>query len=98
MLPAQRMPLRSISIISWSIRQSGVRLWALPTPFDFSDWATVTPRVDWSYHDDEYNDALNDPRLYQDSYHLLNASIVMETNDGRWESMLGSRTSRTKST
>ncbi|MCB1695056.1 MAG: TonB-dependent receptor [Pseudomonadales bacterium] len=56
---------------------------------DFSDWATVTPRVDWSYHDDEYNDALNDPRLYQDSYHLLNASIVMETNDGRWESMLG---------
>jgi iron complex outermembrane receptor protein len=58
---------------------------------DLGDWATLTPRVDWSFHDEQYNDAINDPHLFQDDYTLLNASIVLQTNDGRWESILAFR-------
>ena len=59
--------------------------------FDLGDWATLTPRVDWSYTDEQYNDAVNEPRLFQDSYDMLNASFQFETNDGRWESVLAFR-------
>jgi iron complex outermembrane receptor protein len=58
---------------------------------DVGDWATLTPRVDWSYTDEQYNDAVNEPRLFQDSYDMLNASFHFETNDGRWESVLAFR-------
>lgn len=59
--------------------------------FDVGDWATVKPRVDWSYHDSQYNDAVNEPRLYQPSYTLLNAAVKLQTNDGRWEGILAVR-------
>lgn len=58
---------------------------------DLGEWATLTPRVDWSYHDEQYNDAVNEPRLFQDSYDMLNAAFTLETNDGRWESVLAFR-------
>lgn len=59
--------------------------------FDLGDWATLTPRVDWSYHDEQENDAVNTPQLHQDSYDMFNASFSLETNDGRWESLLSFR-------
>ena len=58
---------------------------------DLGDWGTLTPRIDWSFHDEEYNDALNDPRLFQDDYTLLNAAISLQTNDERWEAILAFR-------
>jgi iron complex outermembrane receptor protein len=58
---------------------------------DIGDWATVIPRVDWSFHDEQHNDALNDPLLFQDDYNLLNAAITLQTNDGRWEGILAFR-------
>lgn len=58
---------------------------------DLGDWATLTPRVDWSFHDEQYNDAINDPHLFQEDYTLLNAAITLQTNDGRWESILAFR-------
>lgn len=58
---------------------------------DLADWATLTPRVDWSYHDEQANDALNTPQIIQDSYDLLNVSMALETNDGKWEGMLAFR-------
>ena len=59
--------------------------------FDVGDWGTLTPRADWSFHDSQYNDAINDPHLYQDDYTLLNAAITLLTNDGRWEGILAFR-------
>ncbi len=59
--------------------------------FNVGDWATVKPRVDWSFHDSQYNDAVNEPRLFQPSYSLLNAAVTMQTNDGRWEGILAFR-------
>ncbi|HLF32204.1 MAG TPA: TonB-dependent receptor [Xanthomonadales bacterium] len=58
---------------------------------DLGDWATLTPRVDWSFHDEQYNDAINDPRLFQDDYALLNAAVSLQTNDGKWEGLLAFR-------
>lgn len=58
---------------------------------DVGNWGTLTPRVDWSYHDEQYNNAINSPQLFQDSYDMLNAAITLETNDGRWESVLAFR-------
>lgn len=58
---------------------------------DIGDWATLTPRVDWSYHDEQHNDAVNTPQLFQDDYGLLNASVTLQTTDGRWEGMAGVR-------
>ena len=58
---------------------------------DLSDWGTLTPRVDWSFHDEQFNDSINTPQLFQDDYTLLNAAITLQTNDGRWESTLAFR-------
>lgn len=55
---------------------------------EIGDWATVTPRIDWSFHDEQYNDAVNEPLLFQDDYYLLNAAVSMETLDGKWEAVL----------
>ncbi len=59
--------------------------------FDIGDWATLVPRVDWSFHDSQYNDAINTPQLFQGDYTLLNAAITLQTNDGRWEGILAFR-------
>ncbi len=58
---------------------------------DIGDWAALVPRVDWSFHDSQFNDAVNEPRLFQDAYTLLNAAITLQTNDGRWEGVLAFR-------
>lgn len=58
---------------------------------DVGDWATVVPRVDWSFHDSQFNDAVNEPRLFQDDYTLLNAALALHTNDGRWQGVLAFR-------
>jgi iron complex outermembrane receptor protein len=59
--------------------------------FDVGQFGTLTPRVDWSFHDEQYNDAVNTPQLKQDSYHMLNAALTLETNDGQWEAVLAFR-------
>jgi iron complex outermembrane receptor protein len=52
---------------------------------------TVTPRVDWAYTDEVYNNAVNTPQLVQDSYSLYNAAITVLSDDGAWEFMLAGR-------
>ena len=59
--------------------------------FDLGNWATLTPRIDWSYRDEEFNDAVNTPQLKADSYNLVNAAVVLNTNDDRWEGIVGIR-------
>ena len=58
---------------------------------DLGDWATLTPRLDWSYHGEQHNNAVNTEQLFQDDYSLLNASMAVETNDGVWEAILAFR-------
>lgn len=55
------------------------------------EWGTVTPRFDWSFHGESYNDAVNSPQVKQDSYHMLNAAVIFESPDGHWEAMLAGR-------
>jgi iron complex outermembrane receptor protein len=55
-----------------------------------SSW-TVTPRVDWVYTDEVYNNAVNTPQLRQDSYDIVNAAITVQSEDGAWELMLAGR-------
>jgi iron complex outermembrane receptor protein len=58
---------------------------------DLQNWATLTPRVDWSYQAEQFKQAVNSPEMTTDAYHLLNASIALETNDGHWEGVLAFR-------
>ena len=51
-------------------------------------WGTLTPRLDWSYHGKQFNDAINSPQLVQAPYHLLSAALRFEGSDGRWEADL----------
>ncbi len=55
-----------------------------------STW-TVTPRVDWVYTDEVYNNAVNTPQLRQGSYDIINAAITLLSDDGSWEFMLAGR-------
>jgi len=55
-----------------------------------SNWS-VTPRVDWAYTDDVYNNAVNTPQLFQDSYSIINAAIIVQSEDSAWEFMLSGR-------
>ncbi len=52
---------------------------------------TLTPRVNWSYTGGQHHDAINTPRIHQQGYHLLNASMAAQTGDGRWELLLAAR-------
>ena len=47
----------------------------------------VTPRIHWTFTGSQYHDPVNTPQLFQDGYHLLNASITLATEDGRWEAV-----------
>ncbi len=45
----------------------------------------LTPRVDASYTDSQFFDAGNSPEIaQQDAVTLVNASLTLETADGRW--------------
>jgi iron complex outermembrane receptor protein len=47
--------------------------------------ALLTPRVDWSWVDEQYSDAVNSERIRQDAYHLLNLSLTWDSPGQRWQ-------------
>ena len=51
----------------------------------------VTPRVSWLFTGSQYHDAINTPQLFQNDYHLLNASVAVGTGDGRWAIVTATR-------
>ena len=53
--------------------------------------STITPRLDWSYRGSVFNDALNDPRVRQKSFHLLNASLHFTNPTDKWGMILSGR-------
>ncbi|WP_419938154.1 TonB-dependent receptor [Candidatus Palauibacter sp.] len=51
----------------------------------------LTPRVQWTYTGAQHHDAINTPQIFQQGYHLLNASLALQTGDGRWELVSAAR-------
>ncbi len=47
----------------------------------------VTPRIDWSFTGSQYHDAGNTHQLFHPGYHLLNASVALVSENGRWETV-----------
>lgn len=54
------------------------------------NWS-LKPRIDWSYTDDVFNNAVNTPQLFQESYSLINAAVSLISDDSGWEFMLAGR-------
>jgi len=48
----------------------------------------IITRVNYSYTDDTYKDALNFPQLHQDAFGLLDAFITYVSDKGNWEASL----------
>ncbi len=51
----------------------------------------ITTRVDWSWQDEQFSDAVNSPEIRQSQYQLWNASIMWRNPDDRWRVTLASR-------
>lgn len=49
-----------------------------------SDSSYITPRVDWTYSGSYFNNAINSPQIFQDSYHLINLGIAYDNEDNGW--------------
>ncbi len=63
---------------------------AVSYTFDLASLGGLTPRFDWSFRDAVYNNAINSPQIKQDSYHLINAGLTFESENGLWvASLLG---------
>jgi iron complex outermembrane receptor protein len=45
----------------------------------------LTPHLDWSWTDEQYSDAVNDERVRQRAYHLLNLSLTWDLAGGDWQ-------------
>ncbi|PCI43271.1 MAG: hypothetical protein COB49_12495 [Alphaproteobacteria bacterium] len=46
---------------------------------------SLTPRVDWSYSSEMFNDARNSESLKRDAYHLVNLSLTYRNDSVDWE-------------
>jgi iron complex outermembrane receptor protein len=53
-----------------------------------SAWGTFTPRLDWVYTGEIFNDVTNAPIVTQDAYHLINLAVHFESTDGLWAATL----------
>ena len=49
------------------------------------DRGDMTMRLDWSWQDNEFHDAVNSPQIHQDAFHLVNASLAYTPADGPWQ-------------
>ncbi len=58
---------------------------------DIGQLGQVTARLDWSWQDAEYHDAVNSPQIRQSSFHLVNASLAFVPRAGDWQLTLATR-------
>lgn len=59
--------------------------------FGLGRYGEVTARLDWSWQDTVYHDAVNSPLVSQSAYHLVDASLAFSPPSGRWELTVASR-------
>ena len=43
--------------------------------------SSITPRVDWSYSGSYFNNAINSPQIFQESYNIVNVGLTYENDD-----------------
>ncbi|MCB1662685.1 MAG: TonB-dependent receptor [Pseudomonadales bacterium] len=58
---------------------------------EIKGWGTLTPRIDWVYKSEVYNDTINTPQLKADSYELINLAIAFQSVDESWDVVLAGR-------
>jgi outer membrane receptor protein involved in Fe transport len=51
----------------------------------------LTARLDWSWQDAEYHDAVNSEEIRQSPFHLVNASLAFVPQNGRWQFTVATR-------
>lgn len=51
----------------------------------------LSPRLDWSWQDSQFNDAINSPQIRQDAYQLLNLSLAWDLPGDNWQILGGVR-------
>ncbi len=51
----------------------------------------VTTRLDWSWQDAEYPDAVNSPQIRQPAFHLVNASLTFAPPQDGWQITVAAR-------
>jgi iron complex outermembrane receptor protein len=51
----------------------------------------LTARLDWSWQDAEYHDAVNSEEIRQSPFHLVNASLAFVPRDDRWQFTVATR-------
>jgi iron complex outermembrane receptor protein len=52
---------------------------------DLAGGSVLTPRVDWTYQTEVFNDPSNDPLARQPAYGLLDARVTWDTPDRHWQ-------------
>lgn len=52
--------------------------------WDLGDRGKITPRLDFTYSDSYFSNAVNSPVTEQGSYSLVNFGVTYRSNDGRW--------------
>ena len=62
----------------WSLNAS------LYYDYQMEDRGTLSPRLDWSYRSEVYNNSINSENIVQDGYHLLNAYLSYEDAAMNW--------------
>ena len=90
--------------LSQAAQDSGVRLgnrlvnapeWSVAAgagyEFELANLGRASVRVDWSWQDEQFNDAVNDPRIRQAAYDVVNASVGLAAFDERWRVVLAAR-------
>jgi iron complex outermembrane receptor protein len=61
--------------------------WSLGLQYAFTlgSGGTLTPRIDASFQDDVYANAVNAPTNFIEDYTLVNARVTWESVDGMWQ-------------
>jgi iron complex outermembrane receptor protein len=85
-------------------QDSGVRLdnelanapeWSLAAGtayrLELGNLGEATARLDWSWQDTEYHDAVNSPLIRQSAFHLVNASLAFVPQGSRWQLTVATR-------
>jgi iron complex outermembrane receptor protein len=58
---------------------------------DLRGFGQLTARLDWSWQDAEYHDAVNSLQIRQDPFHLVNASLALVPDEGPWQLTVATR-------
>jgi len=80
-----RLDNRLVNAPEWSVAAGGAYLMSL------GGSRSLTARLDWSWQDEQFNDAVNSRQIRQAPFHLLNASLELLGANERWRVTLATR-------